>query len=110
MSQTDEMKAFARFVAAGPLILFLPASLYGAVDRNVANDLWVSLATGQYILTHGEVPITDPFSYTYAGTPWFNPNWLTQAALFGLYEWLGPNGLIISIWLVSISIFLLVAW
>lgn len=41
-------------------------------------DTWWQIAAGQWILRHGAVPHTDPFSYTFAGAPWTAHEWLSE--------------------------------
>jgi hypothetical protein len=44
-------------------------------------DSWWHLATGRWILDHGRVPTTDPFSFTYAGKPWTAHEWLSEVLM-----------------------------
>lgn len=48
-------------------------------------DLWWHLASGRYMVQHGQVLRTDVFSFTLAGTPWINFEWLSQIALYGIF-------------------------
>src|SRR2546426_3299915 len=41
-------------------------ALYAASQDVTGEDLWWHLATGRYILEHGEIPTRDVFSFTYA--------------------------------------------
>lgn len=41
-------------------------------------DYWWHVRTGQLILDTGQLPRTDPFSFTSAGTPWVTHEWLTE--------------------------------
>ena len=45
-------------------------ALYAASQDVTGEDLWWHLATGRYILEHGEIPTRDVFSFTYPGAPW----------------------------------------
>ncbi|MBN2453769.1 MAG: hypothetical protein JXB40_05885 [Candidatus Omnitrophica bacterium] len=48
-------------------------------SREVSDlDIWLHLKSGQYILQHHLVPLTDIFSYTAYGKPWINHEWLFQ--------------------------------
>jgi hypothetical protein len=70
--------------------------LVGMAARNVVDpDAWWHLKTGEYIAAHRQVPRTDPFSYTRAGTPWVAHEWLTDLALYGIYRVAGWGGPII---------------
>jgi hypothetical protein len=44
-------------------------------------DLWWHLRTGQWILEHRQIPAVDLFSFTAAGAPWTNHEWLTELIL-----------------------------
>ncbi|MGC1225753.1 MAG: hypothetical protein WA859_04680 [Candidatus Sulfotelmatobacter sp.] len=74
-------------------VLFL--GLFAMAARDATDpDLWWHLATGRFIVQHGEVPHIDPFSYTSGGKPWVAHEWLTDVALYELQR-TGWAGLII---------------
>lgn len=54
------------------------------------------IRTGQWILTHGRVPMTDMFSFTKAGQPWFAWEWLSDVAMALLYDALGLKGVVLA--------------
>jgi hypothetical protein len=59
------------------------------------NDIWIHLTTGRYLLQHGHLPATDPYSYTAADHPYVAHEWLA-AVLFRLsYDAAGVAGMII---------------
>ncbi|MBL8055766.1 MAG: hypothetical protein JNK29_03665 [Anaerolineales bacterium] len=64
-----------------------------AARVSVDTDTWWHLRTGQWIMTHGAIPQTDPFSFTRQGVPWRIPGWLAQAPLYVLFERFGYGGL-----------------
>ncbi|HEU4402107.1 MAG TPA: hypothetical protein VFT43_08375, partial [Candidatus Polarisedimenticolia bacterium] len=45
-------------------------------------DYWWHLATGRLILERHAVPHADPFSFTAAGRPWIDHEWLFQVLAF----------------------------
>jgi hypothetical protein len=47
-------------------------------------DTWWHLAAGEWILEHGEIPRTDPFTYASADAEWIDLHWAFQLALRGL--------------------------
>jgi hypothetical protein len=57
-------------------------------------DYWWHLATGRLILATGRVPVADPFSFTAAGTPWVDHEWLFQVAAYAGHVLLGPAALV----------------
>jgi hypothetical protein len=56
-------------------------------------DVWWHLKTGELIATTHHVPQTDPFSYTRAGQPWVNHEWLSDWMIFSAYKRFGFPGL-----------------
>jgi hypothetical protein len=78
-------------------LLILTALYAGAaavLARPVADpDLWWHLRTGQWIVDHGRVPTTDPFSTYGAGRPWVAYSWLFELLAYGLFQALGLTGI-----------------
>jgi hypothetical protein len=68
-------------------------------------DIWWHLRTGQWILSHGQVPMTDPFSSYGMGKPWVAYSWLFEILVYGLYRHLGLSGIL----LFTVAMSLLVA-
>ncbi|MEJ2564015.1 MAG: hypothetical protein P8Z42_15240 [Anaerolineales bacterium] len=66
-----------------------------AVRISIDSDTWWHLAAGKVIVETGEIIREDPFSLTRQGQPWNYPGWLAQIILYGTYEWLGYQGLIL---------------
>jgi len=85
-------------------------AIWAALEPITASDLWVALASGRWIVEHGSVPSTDVFSYTAAGAPWFNQEWLSQVAFYELYRQTGAAGLAAFKLVVVVSTFALAAW
>jgi tetratricopeptide (TPR) repeat protein len=50
------------------------------------SDLWWHLASGREIWANGSVPRVDSFSYTFAGQPWTNHEWLWDVIYWGIYR------------------------
>jgi hypothetical protein len=75
-------------------------------------DIWWHLRTGQWILAHGQVPMTDPFSTYGAGKPWIAYSWLFEILVYGLYRSFGLSGILFFIvgmaLLIALSVHLLV--
>ncbi len=55
-------------------------------------DTWWHLATGRWMATTGQIPTTDPFSWTATGQPWVNQEWLGNLLLWGAYWVAGQAG------------------
>ena len=90
-----------------PWLLFAATTaLYFLADNEADNDLWVHLFLGKRILSSGAIPRVDDLSFTAAGAPWVDHEWLLQAIFAVLFEWLGPSGL----WLTKVAIGGATAW
>jgi hypothetical protein len=88
------------------VVLFL--GLFAMAARDATDpDLWWHLATGRFIVQHGAVPHTDPFSYTIAGKEWIAHEWLTDVLLYELHRAAEWTGLIIAFAIVIVAAFFL---
>jgi hypothetical protein len=56
-------------------------------------DVSWHIAAGNWILAHGRVPTTDPFSFTMAGQPWVAFEWLSQIVYASGFNLAGYRGL-----------------
>lgn len=70
--------------ASLPLLMagltYLGLLLRGSLFLSGPDTLW-HVGAGKWILQHGRVPHTDPFSYTLAGTEWTAHEWLSEVLL-----------------------------
>jgi hypothetical protein len=57
-------------------------------------DIWWHLRTGQWILSHGQAPMTNPFSSYGMGEPWVAYSWLFEILVYGLYRNFGLSGML----------------
>lgn len=96
----------ARWCARAWALLIASSALYFFADNEADNDLWVHLFTGRLIVSTGAVPRIDHLSYTAAGLPWVDHEWLTEAAFASVFDTLGSTGL----WLCKLAVALLTAW
>lgn len=67
-----------------------------ALEKISESDTFWHLKTGEWILAHGAVPHTDPFSATVHGKPWLDWEWLFQAGLYVVYAGGGFNALVVG--------------
>lgn len=95
----------ARWGARAWTLLAASSALYFLADNEADNDLWVHVLAGRQILSRGAVPRLDELSYTAAGLPWVDHEWLAQTAFAALFEAVGPTGL----WLCKLAVALLTA-
>jgi hypothetical protein len=57
-------------------------------------DLWWHVKTGELILDGGSIPDRDVFSFTAAGAPWINHEWLSEVVLAGAFRFGGDRGMV----------------
>ena len=71
-------------------------------------DIWWHLQTGRWIVDHGQLPNTDPFSAYGEGKPWFAYSWLFEIGMYELVQWCGERGILLytllGTWLAMLSI------
>jgi hypothetical protein len=68
------------------------------------NDIWMNLRAGRWIVDHGAVPATDPFSSYGRGRPWMAYSWLFEVLVHGLEERLGLAGIVLYRVVLSFAI------
>ena len=59
-----------------------------------SNDIWWHLATGRYLFHTHHIPKQDVFSWTMAGHPWINHEWLFDVLSYISYSIGGFSGLV----------------
>jgi hypothetical protein len=88
-----------------PVLLLL--GLLGITARSATDpDLWWHLRTGQWIVETGQVPHTDPFSFTRAGQPWVAHEWLSEVIFYEIWKHAGAAGLIVFAALITAAGFM----
>ncbi|MGJ3238507.1 MAG: hypothetical protein ACFE0Q_07355 [Anaerolineae bacterium] len=60
----------------------------------IDTDTWWHLSSGAYTLNNGMIQ-GDPFSHTFADTPWINHSWGAQILLLGIWQLAGDTGLVL---------------
>lgn len=59
-------------------------------------DTYWHLATGRWILAHGQVPASDSFSHTMPGAPWTAHEWLAEVVFALISRAFGWAGLVVT--------------
>ncbi len=88
-------------------LLLASSVLYFFSINEADNDLWGHVLFGRHFLAQGAVGRVDTCSYTAAGQPWVNHEWLSQVILGAVYEWAGSPGLVCLKFAVATATFLL---
>lgn len=92
------------------LPVLMAVAIAAAVLQPVRSyDLGWQLATGRLIWEQGSIPSADPFSFTRAGTPWLDHEWLFQASAYGLFRLGGWRALLALDFLLALGACLLIA-
>src|SRR5688572_12527878 len=75
--------------------LAVAATMLHFWGRNLADpDLWGHLTWGRMMIRDRALPRTDTFSYTAAGRPFFDHEWLADVLTAGVFDAAGSWGLI----------------
>jgi len=73
-------------------VLLLPAALGSSWTIFNDGDVSWHIATGRWILEHGRLPTTDPFSFTWVGKAWVPIEWLAEVLYASAYRLAGYAG------------------
>ena len=71
------------------------------------SDLWWHIATGRWIFVHRALPLIDSWSFTRAGQPWLQHEWLSDLVFQVWVSLFGLNSLVYWKWSILILTFLL---
>ena len=69
-------------------------------------DIWWHLRNAQYLFTHHQLPNIDTYSFTVAGQPWMNHEWLGEIPYYLAWRAFGLEGIEILMLLLLEAIFL----
>ncbi len=58
-------------------------------------DIWWHLASGFWMMSHHQIPFSDPFSYTRPGAPWLHHEWGASLLFSFIWQQWGTTGLIL---------------
>jgi hypothetical protein len=75
------------------LVIALPIGLASTPLTFGDGDTAWHIAAGRWIVEHGRVPTTDPFSFPAFGKPWIAMEWLADLIMSGAYHLAGYAGL-----------------
>ncbi len=92
MSQAPTRETTARRLLIWVALYAVSVAVLASPIRDA--DIWWHLRTGQWVVDHGAVPTTDPFSTYGQGRPWVAYSWLFEVLAYGLYRAAGFTGLL----------------
>ena len=91
-------------------ILYLMPAIWILRPVIVDPDIWWHLQTGKWIVDHGTLPTTDPFSSYGEGNSWVAYSWLFEVGMYGLLQVFGETGLVLYTLVSAWSIMLVLHW
>ncbi len=74
-------------------VLYLVVLLNGGQLLNDPDSYW-HVVVGNWIVAHHAFPTHDPFSFTFAGSPWIAKEWLSQVLYAGAHAVAGWPGMV----------------
>jgi hypothetical protein len=86
------MAAQKIFVALVPALFIFTLTLFGPSLIADGDPYW-HIKAGEWMLEHGAILHTDPFSFTFAGRPWIAHEWLSEILMASTYWLFGWKGL-----------------
>jgi hypothetical protein len=92
------------------VLTLLVATLQFLLSRNGMNDpdIWWHLRNAEYLFQHHQLPHTDSYSFTVAGQPWMNHEWLSEIPYYVAWTIAGLVGIktlsIITIQLIFLGV------
>jgi len=105
---------FTRHAMYMALLLVLPVVLADGFNASLTllrdPDLWWHLADGRLLFTTGHFIHFEPYSFTVAGQPWINPEWLAEVPYWLSYRVLGLRGIYLVTLLAIAANIVLVYW
>jgi hypothetical protein len=95
-------------VAGAAAIVLLAVAAFSARVFIDGDTNW-HVASGRWILDHHTVPLTDPFSFTYAGKPWIAHEWGSEVLMALAYLAGGWGGVVLLIGAAAGAAYALIA-
>src|SRR5271169_267361 len=89
------------------LVAVLASFVYLFASRTIADpDIWWHLRNAECLLRTGAMVRHDFYSFTVAGVPWTNHEWLGELPYYFAWRWLGFRGLYLVVLLLAEAIIL----
>ncbi len=77
------------------IALTIVGAFIGPASSPLGLETWASLALGRWIVEHGTLPTSDPFTTAPLSATFIDQQWLAQLALFGTQRLAGFEGVIV---------------
>ena len=87
-------------------MFLLGAVIFGFCVKQIADpDIWWHLRNADYFFQHHSLPNVDTLSFTAAGSPWMNFEWLSEVPYFLAFKAFGLRGLLMVYFVVLMLIY-----
>src|SRR5438552_11076201 len=89
------LRGLGRAISSFPALIvgILIAKVYWTCRDNIADpDLWWHLRNAQHFIATWRFPNVDTYSFTAAGAPWVNHEWLSELFYYGAFSAFGLRG------------------
>jgi hypothetical protein len=87
------------------LFLLSAIILRYCIRRIAESDIWWVLRNAQHLVNTHSFPRVDSYSFTAAGSPWLDKEWLSGLAYYGGFQALGLRGLLLVYFSVLVLIY-----
>jgi hypothetical protein len=105
------LRAGTSFLAVLTLVLIGIQFIFALYRRDLNDpDIWWHMRNAQYLLQTHHLPNTDMYSFTVAGHPWINHEWLAEIPYYLAYQAFGLVGLKSVYFFALTAIFLLLLY
>jgi len=88
-------------------MFLLAAVIFGFSVKQIAEpDIWWHLRNAAYLFQHHSFPSVDTYSFTAAGSPWMNFEWLSEVPFFLAFKAMGLQGLLLVYFSLLVLIYI----
>jgi hypothetical protein len=96
-------RVFSVPVVLGLLLIFVLT--WSGKSQGIADpDIWWHLRNAAEMLRTGHFAHADAWTFTVAGKPWIDFEWVAELGYFGAWKWLGDRGLYVAMMVVAAAI------
>jgi hypothetical protein len=87
-------------------VFLLVAAIFGYSARGIAEpDIWWHMRNAAYLLQYHSLPRIDTYSFSAAGAPWMNFEWLSEVSFFLGFKAMGLQGLLTVYFVLLVLIY-----
>ena len=104
-------RAATSFLAVLTLMLIVMQFLFSMYKPDLDDpDIWWHMRNAQFLFQHHQIPRQDMYSFTVAGHPWINTEWLSEIPFYVAYRTFGLVGIKSLSFFVLDALFLLLLY